>query len=101
MALTGGLGLEMDLRTVPSSPGPWRDDLLIFSESNSRFLLEVDKRLEGLFKICLGSIPYARLGIVSSDPRLSVKGLKGEPVISVELDELYESWRRGLERWSR
>ena len=101
MAFTGGLGLEMDLRTVPSSPGPWRDDLLIFSESNSRFLLEVDKRLEGLFKICLGSIPYARLGIVSSDPRLSVKGLKGEPVISVELDELYESWRRGLERWSR
>ncbi|MEM2122052.1 MAG: phosphoribosylformylglycinamidine synthase subunit PurL [Candidatus Bathyarchaeia archaeon] len=101
MAFTGDLGFEMDLRLVPSSSEPWRSDLLIFSESNSRFIVEVDKHREEDFKACLRSIPHACIGAVSSDPILSIKGLKGETVISAELDKLYESWRRGLESWSR
>ncbi|MEM3677109.1 MAG: phosphoribosylformylglycinamidine synthase subunit PurL [Candidatus Bathyarchaeia archaeon] len=101
MAFTGNLGLEMDLRLVPASQGPWRDDLLMFSESNSRFIVEVDKGCEGAFRACLGSVPHARVGVVSSDPVFSVKGLRGQSIVSVDLDRLYRSWRRGLKDWSR
>ncbi|MGC8961491.1 MAG: AIR synthase-related protein [Candidatus Bathyarchaeia archaeon] len=101
MAFTGDLGLDIDLRLVPVSDGPWRDDLLLFSESNSRFIVEVEKGREGVFRACLGSIPHARVGVVSSEPVLSMKGLKGGTIISADLDKLYRSWRRGLKDWSR
>ena len=100
MAFTGGLGLEVDLRPIPRSREAWRDDLLMFSESNSRFLVEVDKRCEEDFKACLTSVTHACIGYVSEEPMLSINGLRGEPAISLELDRLYESWRRGLEGWS-
>ena len=40
MALAGGLGVELDLMKLPCAEVE-RDDFALFSESNSRFLVEV------------------------------------------------------------
>ncbi|MEM2886227.1 MAG: phosphoribosylformylglycinamidine synthase subunit PurL, partial [Thermoproteota archaeon] len=61
MALSGGLGLEIDLRKVPVS-NVRRDDHVLFSESNSRLLLEVSReRVEGFHRVMEG-VTYARIG---------------------------------------
>jgi phosphoribosylformylglycinamidine synthase len=95
MAFAGGYGLDLDLRKVPSK-GLGRDDFVLFSESNSRFLLEVSEKardeLEGLMKgrVC------AEVGKVSKSPRLCAKGLSGEVVVDVALGDLLKSWKRTL-----
>jgi phosphoribosylformylglycinamidine synthase len=94
MAFTGDLGLEIDLRQVPSSPDQWRDDLLLFSESNSRFLVEVEKRHDDAFQSLMRGVPHARIGQVSENPILSIRGLQEKKVVSVELNTLYEAWCR-------
>ncbi|KXB02899.1 hypothetical protein AKJ45_01155 [candidate division MSBL1 archaeon SCGC-AAA261F19] len=94
MAFSGGLGLELDLKKVPTSMR--RDDFILFSESNGRFLVEVPKKLEGPFQELMASSACSRVGIVGGD-RFSVEGLNAEKVIDAEISELREIWKRTLD----
>jgi phosphoribosylformylglycinamidine synthase len=95
MAFAGGYGLELDLRKVPAQ-GLGRDDFVLFSESNSRFLVEVSakarKEFEGLMKgrVC------AEVGKVTKSSRLCVRGLAGGVVVDASLSDLLKSWKRTL-----
>ena len=49
MALAGGYGMELDLGKVPSKAVE-RNDFVLFSESNSRFLVEVSENAKSDFE---------------------------------------------------
>jgi len=95
MAFAGGFGLSLDLRAVQSKLVT-RNDFLLFSESNSRFLVEVAERdrfeFEGLMKNKL----CAQIGEVTSDQKLLVRGLNGKVVVDAGSAELRRSWKRTL-----
>jgi len=95
MAFSGGYGIELDLRKVPRETIE-RDDFVLFSESNSRFLLEVvdeDKRdIQALMK----EKTYARIGTVTKNPRLRVLGLDGKVVLDASISDLRASWKQTL-----
>ncbi|MDD5746065.1 MAG: phosphoribosylformylglycinamidine synthase subunit PurL, partial [Candidatus Omnitrophica bacterium] len=61
MAFAGGLGMEVDLALIPQSlPRPARrDDVLLFSESNSRFVVEVAPRHQSAFERMLKGTAHA------------------------------------------
>ena len=65
-AFAGGLGAEVDLAAVPQA-GVFRDDYLLFSESQSRFVVTVREgdleRFEKLFR----SVPHAVIGKVTEE----------------------------------
>jgi phosphoribosylformylglycinamidine synthase len=95
MAFTGGYGMELDLQKIPQASLS-RDDSLLFSESNSRFLVEVsEKAKEDFMAIMKGGI-FAELGKVVKTPRLRIRGLRGELVVDVPLEDLLRSWKRML-----
>jgi phosphoribosylformylglycinamidine synthase len=95
MAFAGGLGMELELGRVPSREVE-RDDYLLFSESNTRFLVEVAQENRAAFEETLQGLPCASIGQVVVESRLRVLGREGQEVVSAGLAELKEAWQRTL-----
>ena len=96
MAFSSGHGIELDLSKVPRTKEVSRNDFVLFSESNSRFLVEVtEKRRENFETLMKGAI-CAEVGRVKKDGILSVTGLDGKQAISADLEELRRRWKSTL-----
>jgi len=98
MAFAGNLGAEIALDKLPKGEEIERDDVLLFSESNSRFLVEVEPGNQEEFENTLRGNSFALIGRVTASDTLKVKGLKGKSVISLPIKTLKESWQKPL-RW--
>jgi phosphoribosylformylglycinamidine synthase len=94
MAFAGGVGADL---AVPGDNG-LPDDVLLFCESATRFLVEVAPGQADAFRQCMGNVPLAQLGQTVRDPRLRIAGHSGEWVIEAELAALKEAWQKPL-RW--
>jgi phosphoribosylformylglycinamidine synthase len=94
MAFTGGLGLEVDLSKTPAV-AEMRDDLMLFSESNGRLLVEVEEGESRDFEAKMEGTAFARAGTVTSGHRLTVYG-RGGVVIDEPLDLLMSAWKTPL-----
>jgi phosphoribosylformylglycinamidine synthase subunit PurSL len=94
-AFAGGLGLEIDLRQV-AAEGIDRDDVLLFAESQSRFVVTVAPDKAGLFEEVMADTVWARVGRVSGDPQLVFTGLGGELVLTESLADLKSAWQETL-----
>jgi phosphoribosylformylglycinamidine synthase len=103
MAFAGGVGAEVSLRDVPCDDDAAVDAALLFSESPSRFLLEIEPHCYGALADLFGGLPLGRLGetrdgALGEPARLTITGLDGSPVVDSTLSALEEAWRRPL-RW--
>ncbi|MDP2731398.1 MAG: phosphoribosylformylglycinamidine synthase subunit PurL [Dehalococcoidales bacterium] len=98
MAFAGGLGATADLKAVPLGEPMDRDDFLLFSESNSRFLVEVAPENKEEFEKTLSGTPFAAIGRTTDTERLEIYGLSGRKIVDASLAELKEAWQRPL-RW--
>ena len=98
MAFSGGLGLSIDLAVVPRTDDVDQDDLVLFSESNSRFVVEVRRGCERQFETLLANSRFASVGQITGQSQFRVTGLSGEVVISAEIAHLKEAWQQPL-RW--
>jgi phosphoribosylformylglycinamidine synthase len=96
MAFAGGLGARLNLAAVPHADDVTRDDEVLFSESNSRFLAEVRPQDARAFEACLADVPHARIGAVTEEGRLAVTGLKANVVISADIARLKAAWKKPL-----
>ena len=95
MAFAGGYGLKLDLSKVPGKALE-RDDFVLFSESNSRFLLEVPQQDRRDFEKLMKSKGCAQIGRVTRDERLVINGLSGKIVVDSPLEKLRCSWKKTL-----
>lgn len=96
MAFAGKIGASIDLRTVEYD-GNTVDAAVLFSESNTRYLLEVERSRLPEVRALLGEISHSVIGETQDEPRLRISGLSGEIVVDEGLDGLQSSWRRTLE----
>ena len=94
MAISGDYGIELNLRNVSESKGMKRSDHLLFSESNSRFLVEVPEKRREDFEALMKNIVYSSIGVVREESRFTVYGLRGERVVDANLTELRNAWKR-------
>jgi phosphoribosylformylglycinamidine synthase len=97
MALSSEFGLEIYLNRVPYASWRKRNDYILFSESNSRFLVEIPEKRVNEFKSLIKGVTYAPIGKVTEKQALTIYGLKNKPLAEVGLDELRMVWQRGLE----
>lgn len=97
MAFSGGLGVEADLSLVPVSGNISRDDEILFSESNSRLLVEVLPEKKDAFEEEMRGVPFACVGVVIDTRRLRIRGLKDRTVVNEDIYELKEAWKRPLQ----
>jgi len=96
MSFSGGCGMDLRLRNVPRTGKMSRNDFLLFSESNSRFLVEVPETHRGDFEALMKGNVYAAIGRVKKDGYLSVYGLDDEKVVDAGLAELRNRWKSSL-----
>ena len=92
MAFSGGYGIELDLRSVPLKNVD-RDDFALFSESNSRFLLEVSKEADQDFRNLFTGNHYAKIGQVTRAKEFCIHGLNGKVIVHIPLKDLENSWK--------
>ena len=98
MAFSGGFGIALNLSAVVTDGHIHRNDTLLFSESNTRFVVEVPQEHQKQFETIMMDIPCGLIGKVISDPFLQIKGLQNKPVINENIDDLKEAWQSPL-RW--
>ncbi|MFA5117174.1 MAG: AIR synthase-related protein, partial [Candidatus Omnitrophota bacterium] len=98
MAFSGGLGMEIFLSQAPYAMPQTRNDLILFSESNSRFIVEVEKRNQKQFERVLKGLPIGLIGCISDKKEFKVFGVDGKVCIDSGLKELKEAWQKPL-RW--
>ena len=95
VAFSGSLGMEVDLREAPQE-GVERDDYLLFSESQSRFVVTVRPEHRGAFEELMEGVPFSRIGVVREGRTFGVIGLEGRKVIEADIFRLKEAWQRPL-----
>jgi phosphoribosylformylglycinamidine synthase len=99
MAFAGGLGMDVFLSEAPYAPGRRAsNDVMLFSESNSRFIVEVGKKDQGAFEKLLGGVPHGLIGCVSEGTSFRVYGVDGSLCIQEDIANLKEAWQKPL-RW--
>ncbi len=98
MAFAGGLGMTLHLGKVPLGEPIARNDSILFSESNTRFLVEVAPEDSQRFEQAMKGVEFAAIGQVTKGDRFEVYGINGEKVVSAALAELKEAWQKPL-RW--
>ncbi len=93
MSFSSGHGVELKLKNVPRAEDFVRNDLLLFSESNSRFLVEVTEKRREDFKALMIDGICAEVGKVKEDDFLTIFGIKDEMVVSAGLPALRRRWK--------
>jgi phosphoribosylformylglycinamidine synthase len=106
MAFAGGCGasveLALDGQSCPSSNAVAtgriaHPTVALFSESNTRFICEVEPANVAAFEKSFNDVPLAKLGIVNDGDRLTISA-DGKKLIDGELAALKEAWQAPL-RW--
>jgi phosphoribosylformylglycinamidine synthase len=94
-AFAGALGMEVDLKRVPSS-GVDRNDVLLFSESQSRFVVTVHPEDKAAFEACLKGNVFSEVGKVVKGNVFKVLGLNGKVIVRANIFDLKKAWQRPL-----
>jgi len=95
-AFAGGLGITIDLRKVPKE-GVDRNDFLLFSESQSRFVVTIKSENEKRFEEIMKGNDFTKIGTITKD-KFIVYGLDGKVCIKSDINELKDAWQKTL-RW--
>ncbi|MBA7713319.1 Phosphoribosylformylglycinamidine synthase subunit PurL [subsurface metagenome] len=98
MAFAGGLGASINLESIPLGELMNRDDFILFSESNSRFLVEVAPESQADFEKIMGGVGLSDIGQVTDSEVLEIYGLDGSRIVKKSISELKEAWQKPI-RW--
>ena len=94
MAFAGEIGAD-----ITKLPGDGlTDHAKLFSESLTRFVVEVFPEKVPDFEAKFAGLPLAKIGATVAEPRLRIAGANGEWLIWAKLSELKEAWQKPL-RW--
>jgi phosphoribosylformylglycinamidine synthase len=94
MAFAGGLGIEADLRGLPRNKDCCRVDAQLFSESTSRYIVEVQAEKYDAFAKLMLNLPFGQIGRVTQDKRLVIQAEDGKAVIDSDIDSLKRAWQK-------
>lgn len=93
MAFAGGLGMEINLDpyAMPIGQDLLLNDVMLFSESNTRFIVEVAD--EKKFLAAMKNIPVWKLGTVRKDTSFIIHDREGKPAIKTNIQKLKAAWQ--------
>ena len=96
MAFAGGLGIEADLRGLAASKDCVRTDAMLFSESNSRYIVEVAPENFHAFASLMANLPFGQIGKVTRTGRLVIKNKAQSAVVDCDIATLKNAWQKPL-----
>jgi len=99
MCIGGELGMELSLGEAPTAGEKLSDEKLLFSESNSRFLVEVDAEKVDRFERWMKDFPAAAIGEVTAGPYMVIRGQDGSTRVSASWQDLKSAWQGTFREW--
>ncbi|MDD5195214.1 MAG: AIR synthase-related protein, partial [Candidatus Omnitrophica bacterium] len=91
MCIGSQLGAQVFLKEAPQEKNMQNFEVL-FSESPSRFIVEVEKKNKEKFERLMQNSPFGLIGCVCADKKLTVYGIQGQEIINSEVTELKQAW---------
>ncbi|MDI6732436.1 MAG: AIR synthase-related protein [Planctomycetota bacterium] len=104
MAFAGDIGIEINLSAAPYEDKNTEhrtqdtEHIILFSESNTRFLVEIKNEHKMDFERTLTECPFALIGRTIRERKLKVFGLDGRKTIEEPLRALKDAWQKPLSR---
>jgi len=96
MAFAGGLGMALNIESMPTD-SKLRADEILFSESTGRFICEVNTANNEKFETTLRNVPFGCIGAVNATTDFVIRD-GDTAVVRDSLENLKESWQKPL-RW--
>ena len=96
MAFAGGFGVDLDLEQVSKSANLIDPAVLLFSESTTRFLIEVEAASASKFEAIFAGLRLSRAGQVTNSGRVRVTVSNADIVLDVACSELKSAWQKPL-----
>ena len=96
MAFAGGTGLIMDYTKIPAEDSQMKPWEILFSESNSRFLVEVAIKDAPAFEDVMKDVSCACVGQTNPGGELVIHGPNNKPIIRESLSVLKKIWKKTL-----
>jgi phosphoribosylformylglycinamidine synthase len=97
MVLAGEIGASIELSHMPMDSSSVPDDALLFGESLTRFLLEVEQQHVRAFLAEFEGLPVAVVGQTTEEPLLVIQR-SGRHLIALQAETLEAAWRPVLAR---
>lgn len=98
MGFAGGLGLDVSLTGLPVSDDCQAVTSQLFSESNSRYVVEIEPDKADQFTHLMAGLPVACVGLVTQDAVLHITDAGNRTVVKADMVTLKEAWQAPL-RW--
>jgi phosphoribosylformylglycinamidine (FGAM) synthase-like enzyme len=96
MAFSGGLGVTVRLDQVPYKGKAKRSDYVLFAESNSRLIVEVEPQNQNKFEQNLAGSVFKCIGRVEETPEFIVYDLNKQLCVNLYIDDLKKAWKEPL-----
>ena len=93
MCLNSGMGANIFLADCPHEKGMSSTEIL-FSESPTRFIVEVDKSKKEEFESKLSKIPHGLIGCVSPDKDMFIYGMNNKEAAKLSIGDLSAAYTR-------
>ncbi len=97
MAFAGGVGIEADLRGLPKGRDCQQTHTQLFSESNSRYIMEVEPENYGAFVKLMLNLPFGQIGKVTENKTLVIKAGNDKTVVKADIGSLKRAWQKTLD----
>ncbi|MDD5429827.1 MAG: phosphoribosylformylglycinamidine synthase subunit PurL, partial [Candidatus Omnitrophica bacterium] len=98
MCIGADLGVNIFLGEVPGPEG-MLDYEVLFSESASRFIVEVKKENQKEFEACLKGLEFGLIGCVCGEKKLVIYSQTNKQVIDTTIAELRGSWMKTFDEF--
>jgi len=99
MAFAGNIGADISLKSIPCGERIRRNDILLFSESNSRFIVEIPKANRQMFEKTMKGVPFGLIGETKQHNMLRIEGINGNILTQGTLSDFKEAWQRPFSNW--
>lgn len=92
-AIAGMLGMEIDLQKVPQTNVD-RDDYLLFSETQTRFVVTINPKRKKEFEKQFKNFTFAEIGKVTDDDIFTIKGINGNEIVHIPVPDLKDAYKK-------
>jgi phosphoribosylformylglycinamidine synthase len=108
MCFAGNLGAEIYLKRMkpqiftgfsfnpPNRPNPWLNNVFLFSESNTRFLVSVHPSDKTKFEQAMKNLPCFYIGKTTSSDKMQVLGVSGKTIVNLAVKDMKKRWQTSL-----
>lgn len=98
-AIAGQLGMEIDLSQIPGAKNIERLDHILFSESQSRFIVTINPKNKAEFERHFLGLPLSKIGTITTDQNFILKSGNKE-IIKTNITALNQFYRKTFNRFS-